>query len=68
MGRSNNKRGPDFRVLRPDLENARKACDKPVRTWELENGTSIDFYPDEDSVESSPREVWIDPELRTSES
>jgi hypothetical protein len=38
MGRSYRKLGPDFRVLRPDLEGDRKACRKPVKVTKEEEG------------------------------
>ncbi len=68
MGKSSNKRGPDFRVLRPDLEASRTACDKPIMQWDLDNDVSIEFCPsDDEQAESSSGAVWIDPELAASE-
>lgn len=51
MARSHRKSGPDFRILRPDLEVDRKACRKPVRDSEDED-ISVDA-----EVENAFREM-----------
>ena len=64
MGRSSNKRGPDFRVLRPDLESSRTACDKPVSQFDLADWEVDDeILVPEDSPEVKALISWRDPEL-----
>lgn len=64
MGRSSNKRGPDFRVLRPDLESSRTACDKPVQHDEWDRDEEVEIPAEvEDESNDQPKVAWADPEL-----
>ncbi len=64
MGRSRGAYGPDFKVLRPDLEAGRKACDEPVPYAEWADEAPLHEIPP-DSGDEFELEifVWVDPEL-----